>query len=127
MPQLLTRPAFWLAAYLVLMNLVTFWVYGADKRRARRGRWRVPERTLFLLPLLGGSIGALAGMRVFHHKTRHWYFRWGIPAIFLLQLAACGAVPEQVIYPPFSPAGRCVLPFAAPCKFFPIDKAYHFC
>ena len=45
-----------------------------------------------LLPLLGGSIGALAGMRVFHHKTRHWYFRWGIPAIFLLQLAACGAV-----------------------------------
>ena len=92
MPQLLTRPAFWLAAYLVLMNLVTFWVYGADKRRARRGQWRVPERTLFLLPLLGGSIGALAGMRVFHHKTRHWYFRWGIPAIFLLQLAACGAV-----------------------------------
>ena len=68
MPQLLTRPAFWLAAYLVLMNLVTFWVYGADKRRARRGRGRVPEKTLFLLPLLGGSIGALAGMRVFHHK-----------------------------------------------------------
>lgn len=92
MPELLTRPAFWLAAYLVLMNLVTFWVYGADKRRARRGRWRVPEKTLFLLPLLGGSIGALAGMRVFHHKTRHWYFRWGIPAICLLQLAACGAV-----------------------------------
>ena len=72
------------ALFLVLMNLVTFWVYGADKRRARRGQWRVPERTLFLLPLLGGSIGALAGMRVFHHKTRHWYFRWGIPAIFLL-------------------------------------------
>ena len=92
MPQLLTRPAFWLAAYLVLMNLVTFGVDGADKRRARRGQWRVPEKTLFLLPLLGGSIGALAGMRVFHHKTRHWYFRWGIPAIFLLQLAACGTV-----------------------------------
>lgn len=87
MPQLLTCPAFWLAAYLVLMNLVTFWVYGADKRWARRGRWRVPERTLFLLPLLGGSIGALLGMRVFHHKTKHWYFVWGIPAILLVQLA----------------------------------------
>ena len=66
------------------MNLAAFWAYGADKRRARRGSWRIPERTLFLLPLLG--------MRVFRHKTRHWYFRWGIPAIFLLQLAACGAV-----------------------------------
>ena len=124
MPQLLTRPAFWLAAYLVLMNLVTFWVYGADKRRARRGRWRVPEKTLFLLPLLGGSIGALAGMRVFHHKTRHWYSRHFPSPTGCLRRRM---VPEQVIYPPFSPAGRCVLPFAAPCKFFPIDKAYHFC
>lgn len=87
MPQLLTRPAFWLAAYLVLMNLAAFGAYGADKRRARRGRWRVPERTLFLLPLLGGSIGALLGMRTFRHKTKHWYFVWGIPAILLAQIA----------------------------------------
>ena len=92
MRELLTTPAGALAVWLIAINLVTFAVYGADKRRARRGAWRVPEKTLFLLPLLGGSIGALAGMRVFHHKTRHWYFRWGIPAIFLLQLAACGAV-----------------------------------
>ena len=91
MPQLLTRPAFWLAAYLVLMNLVTFWVYGADKRRARGQVARAGKDAVFAAPA-GGSIGALAGMRVFHHKTRHWYFRWGIPAIFLLQLAACGAV-----------------------------------
>ena len=92
MAALLSSPAGWLAVYLAAINLATFIVYGADKRRARKGKWRVPEKTLFLLPLLGGSIGALAGMRVFHHKTRHWYFRWGIPAIFLLQLAACGAV-----------------------------------
>lgn len=92
MPELLTRPGFWLAAYLAVMNLAAFGAYGADKRRARRGSWRIPERTLFLLPLLGGSVGALLGMHVFRHKTRHWYFRWGIPAIFLLQLAACGAV-----------------------------------
>ena len=92
MKELLTTPAGVLALWLIVINLATFAVYGIDKSRAKRGAWRVPEKTLFLLPLLGGSIGALAGMRVVHHKTRHWYFSWGIPAIFLLQLAACGAV-----------------------------------
>ena len=76
-----------LLIYLAVINLLTFIVYGADKRRARKGKWRVPEKTLFLLPLLGGSIGALLGMRVFHHKTKHWYFVWGVPAILLAQLA----------------------------------------
>ena len=71
MAALLSDPAGWLAVYLAVINLATFIVYGADKRRARKGKWRVPERTLFLLPLLGGSVGALLGMRVFHHKTRH--------------------------------------------------------
>ena len=76
-----------LLVWLAVINLLTFIVYGVDKRRARRGKWRVPEKTLFLLPLLGGSIGALLGMRVFHHKTKHWYFVWGIPAILLAQIA----------------------------------------
>lgn len=76
-----------LLVWLAVINLLTFIVYGADKRRARKGKWRVPEKTLFLLPLLGGSIGALLGMRVFHHKTKHWYFAWGIPAILLAQIA----------------------------------------
>ena len=76
-----------LLVWLAVINLLTFTVYGADKRRARKGKWRVPEKTLFLLPLLGGSIGALLGMRVFHHKTKHWYFVWGIPAILLAQIA----------------------------------------
>ena len=76
-----------LLVWLAVINLLTFIVYGADKRRARKGKWRVPEKMLFLLPLLGGSIGALLGMRVFHHKTRHWYFVWGVPAILLAQLA----------------------------------------
>lgn len=76
-----------LLVWLTVINLLTFLVYGADKRRARKGKWRVPEKTLFLLPLLGGSIGALLGMRVFHHKTKHWYFVWGIPAILLAQIA----------------------------------------
>lgn len=76
-----------LLVWLAVINLLTFIVYGADKHRARKGKWRVPEETLFLLPLLGGSIGALLGMRVFHHKTKHWYFVWGIPAILLAQIA----------------------------------------
>lgn len=76
-----------LLVWLAVINLLTFIVYGADKRRARKGKWRVPEKTLFLLPMLGGSIGALLGMRVFHHKTKHWYFVWGIPAILLAQIA----------------------------------------
>ena len=73
--------------YLAAVNAVTFPVYGIDKRKARRGAWRVPEKTLFLLPLLGGSVGALLGMKVFRHKTKHWYFVWGIPAILLAQTA----------------------------------------
>ena len=87
MGELLTTPAGALAVWLIAINLVTFAVYGADKRRARRGAWRVPEKTLFLLPLLGGSVGALLGMRVFRDKTKHWYFVWGVPAILLAQLA----------------------------------------
>ena len=87
MKELLTTPAGALAVWLIAINLVTFAVYGADKRRARRGAWRVPEKTLFLLPLLGGSVGALLGMRVFRHKTKHWYFVWGVPAILLAQIA----------------------------------------
>ena len=74
--------------YLLLANLAAFVTFGADKRRAKRGAWRVPEKTLFLLALLGGSAGAIAGMRLFHHKTKHWYFRIGLPAILLLQATA---------------------------------------
>jgi len=76
-----------LAGYLVLVNLIAFTVYGADKRGAKKDRWRVPERTLFLLAIIGGSLGALLGMHVFHHKTKHWYFRVFIPLILLLQIA----------------------------------------
>ena len=75
-----------LLVWLAAINLVTFAVYGIDKAKAKRGTWRVPEKTLFLLPLLGGSLGALLGMRVFHHKTKHWYFVWGIPLILLAQI-----------------------------------------
>ncbi len=81
----------WLAVWLALANLAAFLAFGLDKRRARRkaahpNLRRVPERTLFLLAALGGSVGALLGMRVFHHKTLHRSFRRGIPAVLAAQL-----------------------------------------
>ena len=68
------------------MNLIAFALYGIDKRRAKQGAWRISEYTLLLVALLGGSLGALLGMRYFHHKTRHRKFRYGVPLILLLQL-----------------------------------------
>ena len=84
MPQDLLK---YVLYYLAAINLVTFFVYGVDKWRAKRGAWRVSEKTLFVLPILGGSVGAIAGMRAFHHKTKHWYFKYGLPLILLLQIA----------------------------------------
>ena len=79
-----------LGLYLLAVNLAAFVLMGADKRKARRGAWRIPERTLFLPALLGGALGGVLGMRTFHHKTRHWYFRWGFPLLLALQLAGLG-------------------------------------
>ncbi len=73
--------------YLLLINVVTFIIYGVDKRKAQKDRWRIPEKVLFLFPLLGGSIGGILGMQVFRHKTKHWYFRIGLPLILVVQLA----------------------------------------
>ena len=71
--------------WVLLWSGMEFFLMGEDKRRARRGAWRVRERTFFLLALLGGSPGALAGMYLFRHKTKHWYFRFGLPLIALVQ------------------------------------------
>lgn len=76
-----------LALYLPAVNVTAFALMGIDKRRARRGAWRISEKMLFLPVLLGGSLGGTLGMRVFHHKTKHWYFRFGFPLLLILQLA----------------------------------------
>ena len=76
-----------LFVYLFLMNLIGFLSMLIDKRRARKNGWRIRERTLFLLAILGGSIGSLSGMYIFRHKTRHWYFVLGMPLILFLQAA----------------------------------------
>lgn len=61
---------------------------GIDKWKARKQAWRIPEKTLFLISILGGSIGSIAGMYTFHHKTKHWYFVIGMPLILIVQVAA---------------------------------------
>lgn len=72
--------------YLIGINILAFVVFGIDKYKAIKKKFRVPEKTLFLLAVIGGSIGALAGMFVFRHKTRKWYFRIGIPVILGVQI-----------------------------------------
>lgn len=74
-------------AYLAIINVMTFFVYGIDKWKAKHSRWRVSETTLLFLAVIGGSIGAWMGMRVWHHKTLHKKFRYGVPAIIVIQLA----------------------------------------
>lgn len=73
--------------YLLLMNIVGLYVMYSDKRRAIKHRFRIPERTLFMVSLLGGSIGTWAGMYLFRHKTKHWYFVVGMPLIMILNFA----------------------------------------
>ena len=72
--------------YILIINVITFFIMWFDKHEAKIGDWRVPERTLFLLVLLGGGIGGIAGMYVFRHKTRKWYFKIGFPAILIMQI-----------------------------------------
>lgn len=84
----LDRPGYLLAPWLVIMSLWLFAAMGADKRRAIKNARRIPEARLFLFAFLGGAMGGWLGMRVFRHKTRHWYFAYGFPLIALLQLAA---------------------------------------
>ncbi len=76
-----------LIIYLIIMNVIGLVVMGIDKYRAIRDKWRIPEKTLFVVSLLGGSIGTWFGMYAFRHKTKHWYFVLGMPAILIAQIA----------------------------------------
>lgn len=75
---------------IAVMSLAAFAAFGLDKYKAKAGKWRIPERTLFLLALMGGGIGAFLGMKVFHHKTMHKQFVIGIPVIMLIQAVLLG-------------------------------------
>ena len=99
-------PPAWIAviAWLVIINLTAFAIFGIDKKRAKKGQWRIPEKTLFLSAIPGGRIGAILGMYIFHHKTKHWYFQFGIPAIMIVQIAAVYWLSQKgVITLPFAP------------------------
>ncbi len=75
-----------LFGYFIVVTLFTFVLYGIDKYKARHQRWRISEATLLLMAAIGGSVGALLGMKVFRHKTQHLKFKIGVPLILLLQL-----------------------------------------
>ncbi len=76
-----------LIIYLLIINIIGFSVMGIDKKRAIRGAWRISEASLFLTALLGGALGCTLGMQQFRHKTKHWYFAVGFPALAILQIA----------------------------------------
>lgn len=77
-----------LLIYLVVINIIGFFAMGLDKAKAKADAWRIPEKTLLGIALIGGGAGVWAGMEVFRHKTKHWYFKYGVPAIFLVELLA---------------------------------------
>ncbi len=86
----------YIVLYLTIVNLAGFFIMGIDKLRARKRAFRIPESTLFVIALMGGSLGTTIGMHLFHHKTRHWYFLYGMPAILFLQIA----IVALLIYSP---------------------------
>jgi uncharacterized membrane protein YsdA (DUF1294 family) len=88
---------FVIALYFAVMNLVGFTIMGVDKRKAVNKLWRIPESTLFITAIIGGSIGSIIGMHVFHHKTRKWYFVYGMPFILILQILAVVALIKSPI------------------------------
>ena len=78
--------------YLAVINVVTFFMYGVDKLKAKKSKWRIRETALLGLAVLGGSIGAWVGMKVWHHKTQHKKFKYGVPAIIIVQLVIIGYI-----------------------------------
>ena len=76
--------------YLIVINIVTFVVYGIDKLKAKQGSWRISEATLLIFAVIGGSIGALLGMKIWHHKPMHKKFKYGLPLILIIQIILIG-------------------------------------
>lgn len=85
-----------LIAYFLVVNLAAFIMYGLDKRKAIKGKWRTPEATLIGVAVIGGSIGALCGMKHFRHKTKHKKFTIGVPAILIVQIAVALAIILEI-------------------------------
>lgn len=87
-----------LLSYLVVVNIVGFAMMGIDKRKAIKKEWRISEAALFTTALVGGSLGCILGMKQFRHKTKHWYFKYGMPAILIVQILLIGLCSKG-LYP----------------------------
>lgn len=87
-----------LTIYLAIINVATFFTFGIDKLKAKHAKWRIREAALLILAVLGGSIGALLGMKVWHHKTMHKKFKYGLPLILLAQIALIIFINNKVIW-----------------------------
>ena len=86
-----------LIAYLCIINLIGFAIMGVDKKRAIRGAWRISEASLFFTALIGGALGTTLGMEYFRHKTKHRYFKLGMPAILLCQVVVLGILAKYML------------------------------
>ena len=86
-----------ICAVLLVMNLLSFAMMGIDKMKARRGSWRIPEKTLFLVTALFGALGGTLGMKVFRHKTKHWYFKWGFPVLLVVQIVLLAVILPKLL------------------------------
>ena len=82
--------------YIVLINILTFFIYGIDNLKAKKSKWRVSENTLIGMAIIGGSIGAWLGMKIWHHKTLHKKFKYGVPLILVAQTALCCYLLKQI-------------------------------
>ena len=89
--------------YLTAINITAFIVYGIDKLKAKKGKWRIPESALLLLAVVGGSIGAWCGVKVWHHKTQHKKFKYGIPLIIVIQIALTAYIFRDALQNYISP------------------------
>ena len=84
-------------AILFVMNLLAFALMGIDKAKAKASAWRIPEKTLFLVTALFGGLGGTLGMSFFRHKTKHWYFKFGFPALLMIQLAVLALILPKLL------------------------------
>lgn len=85
------------ALILVVMNLLAFALMGIDKAKAKAGAWRIPEKTLFLVTALFGGLGGTLGMSFFRHKTKHWYFKYGFPALLVVQIVLLALIMPKLL------------------------------
>ena len=76
--------------YVAVISVIGFFAMGIDKIKAKRNAWRIPEKTLLGFAVIGGGLGVWLGMEIFRHKTKHWYFKFGVPAICILEILAVG-------------------------------------